>query len=737
MNTSSNAFSGSIKRFRHQNEDTGFFIAVAESNKAEHVVSGVSVGLGIGERVICKGAWTNTNWGPQFKAQDVQVEPPSNLEGIEMFLANSVPGIGKGFAKKLVGALGEEVFDVIESQPERLRDVPGIGKGRATSLVEAYKTRQSIRKVMVFLHSHGLGSKRAAQVYEKWGDEAVDQVTKNPYLLSRLIRGIGFLKADEVAMKLGISRESEFRVRAGLTHLLQQASKQGSCGLPYSILQEQAKDLLLVPYELIDLGIEQEIMAGTLIRDMAGPHECLFLRGVYNMEKELATRLLRHTSRIPVKPVHDPLATVTEIEAKLGLTLDPAQRDAAVLALSNNLTILTGGPGTGKTTISKVIIQGLQAAGLRVISLCAPTGKAAKRATEATGLPSGTVHRLLGFEPNGKFKHNEKNPLVADAIFIDEGSMLDVTMACALMRAIAANTRIIILGDKDQLDSVGAGKVLSDMIMSKALPCAFLKVIFRQAAASQIKTYAHMVNNGQVPPAKGKVPGEDFWHYDFTPVNPKDEDESKAKRMAMRDHLLGLVRSFAGSRKLDPIRDVQVLAPVYKGVLGVDALNVALQEVLNPSPVASLVHQGTRWGVRDKVMQQRNNYDKGVMNGDVGYILEVDLVKKEITVGYDDDVIACYTLSELDEIKLAYAFTIHKSQGSEFPVLIMPIDYSHFTMLFRSIVYTGITRAKKLCILLSNEMALKHAVTSVQSAERYTRLKEWLVAGLPEERLVH
>lgn len=735
MSQQSTTISGTIKRFRHQNDETGFFIAIIESGKVEQTIVGVATGIRVGERLTASGSWQSSAWGPQLKATNVKVEPPSNIEGVMMFLANSVPGIGKGLAKKLTDALGEAVFDVIENHPEKLKDVPGIGKGKAASIVESYSSQKAIRGVMVFLMSHKITSGLAAKVYQKYGDDSVRLITENPYRLSE-IRGIGFLRADEVAGALGVGPDSEFRVRAGVKHVLKVAETQGSCGLPIHLLQDEATKLMNVSYELIDVAVEHEVLAGNLVRDTCGEYEAVFLAPMHRAEQELATRLLRHASRVPVVPVHNPLASIATIEARLGFTLDPAQRDAAELALKNNLIVLTGGPGTGKTTISRVIIESLRLNGMNVIMMCAPTGKAAKRASEATGLDVKTVHRLLLNTPEGKFKHNEKAPLSADVILIDESSMLDVKLMLSLMKAITVNTRVIIIGDKDQLGSVAAGKVLGDILESKAIPAAYLKVIFRQAAASKIKTSAHLVNSGECPPAIGKEPGQDFWHYDFTPSNPKASDEEKAQmRVALRNQLMTLVQSFAAGTRFDPIKDVQVLAPMYKGDLGVNILNVMLQSILNPHPVAFLMHRDTRWGVGDKVMQQRNNYDKNAMNGDVGYIIEVDTVAKEITVEYDDDVIAVYKLAELEELRLAYAFTIHKSQGSEFPIVLMPIDYSHYTMLIRSIVYTGITRAKKLCVMLTHRGALKKAVETQQTAERYTRLAEWLRAGLPKEKM--
>lgn len=732
MSNTNTTVTGTVKRFRHQNDETGFVIAILDNGRAETTLVGVAPSLRIGEEVRATGAWASSNWGPQFKATDIRVEPPSTLEGMEMFLCNSVPGVGKGFAKKLLDAFGKDVFNVIEHEPDRLTTVPGIGKGRATSLVSAYDTQKAVRGIMVFLHSHGLSSKRAQKVFEKYGENAVEEITRNPYKLSE-IRGIGFLLADDVADKLKVARDSEFRVRAGIKHILKEAQSNGSCGLPYHMLQDACVNLMGVTYELIDTALAWEVTEGHLVKDMCGEHEAYFLANMHRAEKEVATRLLRHNSRIPVVPVRDPLKTIGEIEAQLKLTLDVVQRDAAELALKNNIVVLTGGPGTGKTTISNVIIRSLKASGMNNILMCAPTGKAAKRASEATGLEVKTVHRLLGFAPDGKFKHNEKNPLVADAILIDESSMLDVLNMRALLRAIQVNTRIIIIGDKDQLWSVGPGKVLADIIESKAIPTVLLKVIFRQAAVSKIKTSAHMVNNGMSPPALGKEPGTDFWHYDFTPLNPKDEEAGRAKRAELRQKLLDMVGSFKGSARFDPIRDVQVLAPMYKGSLGVETLNVALQEMLNPHPAKSLVHNGVRWGIGDKVMQQRNNYEKNAMNGDVGYVVDIDLEDRLVLIEYDDGIVATYTTSELEEVKLAYAFTIHKSQGSEFPIVIMPVDYSHYKMLIRSIVYTGITRAKKLLILLTHSGALKKSVETVQASERFTRLAEWLRAGLPEE----
>lgn len=715
--------SGVVKTLTFVNPETGYFVAKIEvAGKGERAVLGTAPVINIGEQLSATGKWESSKWGPQFKAVDVSLSAPTMLEGIEKYLSSAIPGIGKGFAKKLVEALGERVFDVIEKTPEKLSDIKGVGPKRAQALVESFKEQQAIRDIMVFLHKSGLSATRAKRVYDKYGDKAIDKIKENPYILCRDIWGIGFSIADEVARKQGIAPDSEYRIRAGIHHVLREATSQGSCGLPLTVVRDRASELLDQDYDNVNKCIDFELDAEGVILDRAGGEECLFLPVVYRNERYIASALWEHSQRPLLHTVQDMDDDINTVEVEMGIMLEDAQRHAVQVALNNMVCVLTGGPGTGKTTITKVILNVLAENGLDNIILAAPTGKAAKRAAEATGFQAKTVHRTLEFNREGGFTFNELNPLDCDALVIDEMSMVDVSMMAAICRALSPHTRLIIIGDVDQIPSVGAGKVLSDIIESGVLPTVRLSAIFRQAATSQIITNAHAINRGELPNL-GWEQGSDFCFSNFTPKN-KDEDEKRRVRDAIGREVLRLAQSM---HKLgfDPIRDVQILAPMRKGALGVEALNVQLQSVLNPDPPDVLELFGTKWGVGDKVMQLRNNYDKGVFNGDIGYVHAVSKESRMIAVDFEGTIVE-YKTNEFDELTLAYAFTIHKSQGSEFPVVVMPLDWSHYTMLKRNLFYTGVTRARKLCVVVGQAAAAQVAVKTAQNDERYTRLKECL-----------
>lgn len=722
---------GVVKTLTHVNPENGFFIAkILVNGRDEKTLLGTAPNISLGEIVKATGVWTTSKWGPQFKAAEVQLSVPTMVDGIEKYLASAIEGIGKGYAKKMVQAFGEQVFDVIENEPERLRTVPGIGPKRADSILAAYREQQAIRGIMVFLHTSGLSASRAKRVYDKYGEDAVEKIKANPYLLCRDVWGIGFTTADAVARKQGIAENSEFRVRAGIQHTLVEASGQGSCGLPLAEVRERSAELLgAVEYDLIDRCIELELMAKELVKDTSRGVDCLFLPRIYFQEKAIAEKLLKMAARSPIRPIKELEHSLVAAQVEIGLELELAQTQAVRVALASNVCVITGGPGTGKTTITRTILQILMDEGLTAINLCAPTGKAAKRASEATGHEARTVHRTLGVGPDGGFQFNENRLLDIDALVIDESSMLDVALMFALCSALPLTTRLIIIGDVDQLPSVGPGKVLADIIDSEAIPCVRLRAIFRQAATSHIIKNAHAINRGEMPDL-GWREGSDFCFTDISPKNPQSEDDKKKARGDIEKELLRLVRDMY-KLGFDPIRDVQVLAPMRKGLLGVESLNVKLQQMLNPRPNKTLELWGVRWCTGDKVMQRRNNYDKNVFNGDVGYIVDIDETRRIVEVDYDGQVTA-YKTNELDELTHAYAFTIHKSQGSEFPVMVMPLDMSHYMMLRRNLFYTGVTRAKKLCVVVGQRHAALMAVEKAQNEERYSRLRDWLELGLPK-----
>lgn len=721
---------GVVRTVTYHNEENGYFVVKVDVNGKEKTVTGSTPVIHVGELLTVTGSWASSKWGPQLKASKVDLSVPSDLEGIEKYLANAIEGVGKGYAKKLVQALGAEVFQVIEEEPERLRAIKGVGKAKAEAIVTGYNEKKGVRDIEVFLFQVGLSPKRAKRVFERYGANAVEKIKANPYLLCRDVWGIGFKTADEAARKQGIPLDSEYRVRAGIQHVLTEAQGRGSCGLPVDKALESASELLRLDYDIIEKCIGYEIEAGEVVRDTSNGVECLFSRKVYDAENELASLLLEHANRVVAHKIDDVDSAILEAELNLGITLDETQRDAVRAAVLSQVCVITGGPGTGKTTITQVILEVLQNHGFEPILLAAPTGKAAKRAAEATGFEATTMHRMLEVQRNGGFKYNSQQPLDADCVGLDETSMVDIFLCVSVLRALPARARLLIIGDENQLSSVGVGKVLGDIIASGAVPTVRLTKVFRQAAQSDIVRAAHTVNAGEMPEL-GYREGSDFHFQTIAPKNPKDELEKEKVRAQIEAEVLRLARDMY-KLGYDPIKEVQVLAPMRRGVLGFASLNVRLQSILNPTPAAMVEWNGSKWGTGDKVMQLRNNYEKSVFNGDIGYIESIDRQASVLVVQFDDRLVA-YKFSELDELSLAYAFSIHKSQGSEFPVVIMPVDTSHYMMLQRAVIYTGMTRARKLFVGVGQPLALQMAVRNAQNDERYTRLKELLQKGLPRE----
>lgn len=713
---------GVVKTVTFSNPENGYFVAKVQVGKLERTVVGNSPAINPGERLKASGKWESSNWGPQFKASEVLLFPPDMADGIERYLASAVEGVGKSFAKKLVEALGDKVFEVIENTPEKLRDIPGIGKKRAQSLVDAYKEQRAVRDIMVFLFKNGLPSSKAHAVHKRYGERAVETIRENPYVLCKDIHGIGFLTADKFARKMGIEERSDFRLEAGVMHLLTEASGAGSCGMPHGEVLSRGTELLGVDVEDVKRGIELALHAGRLTRDAAGTTECLFVTKLYETERDIAKMLLAKRDEPVARPILDVDHCILDAELSLGITLDEGQREAVKKALMSPLCIITGGPGTGKTTVTKVILHVLTENGITSTMLMAPTGKAAKRLSEASGVQSLTIHRALEVDAGGRFKRGPDNPLVAQMVQCDEFSMADVFLTYSLLRAIAHGTRVLLVGDQDQLPSVGPGRVLADMIESRVLPVARLTRVFRQGDGSTIKVNAHKVNSGEhITPADN---GADFRFLDYSPKNPKDPAQSEDARKALEEDLLRTVQNLY-KLGYDPLRDVQVLVPMRKGSLGTEALNTKLQNLLNPHPAQQLERNGMFWRTGDRVMQVRNNYTKEIFNGDVGFITSIDDTAKLLHVEFDGRTVE-YKFTELDELVLAYAFTIHKSQGSEFPVVVTPMTSAHYVMLRRNLLYTAMTRARKLFLLFGMQYSVNMAVDQNQTEERYSKLEDWL-----------
>ena len=712
---------GLVERVTFHNAENGFCVLRAKARGHRDLVTvvGHAAIISAGEWITASGEWTNDRThGQQFKARFLKTSAPSSIDGIEKYLGSGmIRGIGPVYAKKMVKAFGEKVFDIIEAEPDRLREVTGIGAVRAKRITDAWAEQKIVREIMVFLHSNGVGTARAVRIYKTYGADAVQVMTENPYRLARDIRGIGFKTADAIAMKLGIEKTAMIRLRAGISYALTEAMDEGHCGLPTEQLIPLAEELLEAPKELILTALELERSEGAVIADKVGETACTFLAGLYRAEQAIADRLIRIVNgRLPWAWI-DPDKAVPWVEKRSGLKLADSQRAAIRLALMAKALVITGGPGVGKTTIVNSILRILAAKDVKLL-LCAPTGRAAKRMTEATGVEAKTIHRLLEVDPKGGgFKRNADNPLDCDLLVVDEASMVDVMLMQALMKATPDDAALLIVGDIDQLPSVGPGQVLADIIGSGAVPVVRLTEVFRQAAASRIIVNAHRLNQGLMPDLKSPTGDSDFYFV------PAEDPETAVQR------ILELVKTRIPKRfGLNPIRDIQVLCPMNRGGVGARSLNIELQAALNPAGERKVERFGWTFAPGDKVMQIENDYDKEVYNGDIGYVGDVDPEAGELTASFDGRAVT-YGFGELDTLVPAYAATIHKSQGSEYPAVIIPVLTQHYTMLQRNLLYTGITRGKRLVVLVGQKKAIAIAVRNVSGRRRWSKLDEWLRLG--------
>jgi len=625
-----------------------------------------------------------------------------------------IRGIGPVYARKLVRAFAEKVFDVIEAEPDCLREVDGIGPVRAQRIVAAWAEQKVVREIMVFLHSHGVGTARAVRIFKTYGADAVQIMSENPYRLARDIRGIGFKTADAIAMKLGIEKTAMVRVRAGISYALTEAMDDGHCGLPADELLSLAERLLEVPIELVRTALDLERADGRVVADTVGETACVFLGGLHRAERNIADRLLGLSGGSLPWPRINPDKALPWVAERLKLTFADSQMAAIRQALACKALVITGGPGVGKTTIVKAILRILSAKGVKLL-LCAPTGRAAKRMTEATGFEAKTIHRLLEADPQGGgFKRGDDNPLDCDLLVVDETSMVDVLLMQALLKAVPQRAAMLIVGDVDQLPSVGPGQVLADIIQSGAVPVVRLTEVFRQAAQSRIVTTAHRINQGSIPDLSPPSTDSDFYF-----VNAEDPEVAVAR-------IVELVKTRIPRRfGLDPVRDIQVLCPMNRGGVGARALNLELQAAMNPAGERKVERFGWTFAPGDKVMQVENDYDKEVYNGDIGFVEDVDSEAGELTARFDDRIVS-YGFGELDMLVPAYAVTIHKSQGSEYPAVVIPVMTQHYAMLQRNLLYTGITRGKKLVVLVGQKKAIAISVSNVLGRRRWSKLSEWL-----------
>ena len=711
---------GSVERVTFHSEESGFCVLRIKARGHRELVTvvGHAAAVSAGEWITASGEWVNDRtYGPQFRSRFLKATAPTSTEGIERYLGSGmIRGIGPVYAKKLVGTFGERVFDVIETGPERLREVDGIGPVRADRITAAWAEQKAVREIMMFLHGHGVGTARAVRIFKTYGADAVQVMSENPYRLACDIRGIGFKTADAIAMRLGIEKTAMIRIRAGVAHALTEAMDDGHCGLPAEELLPLAAGLLEAPEDLVRTAIDEELAAGSVVADRVGDTPCVFLAGLHRAEQGIAGRLCRIAAGSLPWPRIDPDKALPWIEQRTGLTLARSQSAAVRLALSSKVLVITGGPGVGKTTIVNSILRILAAKGASLL-LCAPTGRAARRMTETSGFEARTIHRLLEVDPmSGGFRRDADHPVDCDLLVVDEASMVDVLLMHALLKAVPDHAALLIVGDIDQLPSVGPGQVLADVIASAAVPVVRLTEVFRQAAMSRIIVNAHRINDGTVPDLDKPDGESDFYFV------PADDPETAVPRV------LELVRTRIPRRfGLDPIRDIQVLCPMNRGGVGARSLNIELQAVLNPAGERKVERFGWTFAPGDKVMQTENDYDKEVYNGDIGRVDDVDPDLGEITARFDDRAVT-YGFGELDALAPAYATTIHKSQGSEYPAVVIPLMTQHYVMLQRNLLYTGVTRGKRLVVLVGQRKAIAIAVKAVSGRRRWSKLREWMHA---------
>ncbi|HUE95166.1 MAG TPA: ATP-dependent RecD-like DNA helicase, partial [Longimicrobiaceae bacterium] len=673
-----------------------------------------------GERVEATGAWKHDRvHGRQFEAETLAIDLPTTRQGIERYLGSGmIRGVGPHLAKLIVAEFGPKTLEIIETMPKRLERVSGIGKRRALMISESWREQKSVRDLMLFLAPHGVGAARALRIHKQYGANAVGLIRENPYRLADEVRGIGFRSADAIALSLGFDRSSPFRARAGIVWVLAEASSgNGHCAVPRDELIRSAGELLGVDAAVITEAIHAEVERRTLAEDQIRGREVVALTWLHRAEREIAQRLAGLASGAPPWPSFDVEKAIPWARKKLSIDFADEQAEALRTVLRSKVSVVTGGPGVGKTTLVNAILAILEVKDVDV-ELAAPTGRAAKRMTESTGRAARTIHRLL--EVNAKtleFGRNESNPLECDLLIVDETSMIDVPLMQSLLRAVPPESAVLLVGDVDQLPPVGPGQILADIIESKSVPVVRLTKIFRQAAASRIVINAHRVNQGLMPDLAAPPRDQETDFY-FVAVGGSEEAVAK---------LLQIVGTRIPRRfGLDPLRDIQVLAPMHKGLAGVRSLNTELQKLLNPAGLTSpdkLERLGNLFAPGDKVMQIENNYDKDVFNGDLGIIRSIDTEEGIVVVAYENAPVE-YTLEELEQIVLAYATTIHKAQGSEYPAVVIPLLAEHHVMLQRNLLYTAMTRGRRLVVLIGQQRAVATAVRQSKARMRWTKLRE-------------
>lgn len=699
---------GVVDKIVYENQENGFFVGRLRQSDMGPLITFVGnlMAVSPGETIRLKGGWIeDRRFGRQFRAVSAEVVLPTSAAGIEKYLGSGlIPGIGPTYARRLVDAFGVETLQVISEYPERLRKVPGIGRKRADQIRKAWNEQRASHDIMIFLQSYGISSAQAVRIHKQYGDGAVAALRTNPYRLARDISGIGFLSADKIARKMGIAADAPARIKAAMLHVLNTAGESGHVFYKGEELRRAASELLKLPGSDFQEMLDEMTGAGEIILEK----DSWYLPAMYHAECGCAERLKR-LLRAPLDHVPIQVENALKwVEKRVGIALSDEQREAVRVGVQAKVMVITGGPGTGKTTVIKSLMAIMEAKGVGYL-LAAPTGRAAKRMEAATGTEACTIHRLLEFSPvTGVFQRNENNPIETDMLVVDEASMLDIELAHALFRALHPGTRLILVGDVDQLPSVGPGNVLLDIIASGVIPVVRLKTVFRQAAQSGIIANAHRINRGEMP---------EFNDRDFFLIERQDPEKALDTIVEVAS------RRLASRFGMHPLRDVQILAPMRKGAAGVENINVALKQALNPD---GKVAPHRNFGVGDKVMQTKNNYELDVFNGDVGVVTVVDTDIGEIEVCFEDERRVLYPLDAADNLTTAYCTTVHKAQGSEYPAVVLSFLPQHYMMLQRNVLYTAITRGKKLVVIVGSAKAVAMAVHNSNIMRRNSNLTDRL-----------
>lgn len=702
-----------VERITYRNEENGYTVIKCKAKNYSDLVTvvGAMPDAHVGSVLSLEGFWKiDSKYGRQFSAEKWEETLPATVYGIEKYLGSGlIKGVGPKFAKRIVQKFGKDTLDVIEEQPDLLIEVEGIGRVRVERIKNSWQEQKEIKNIMLFLQGHEVSTSHATKIFKTYGRESIAVVKENPYRLADDIWGIGFKTADTIAGKLGIEKDRFIRLRSGILYTLNKLSESGHCFAVREQLIDTAVKLLDVESPELEITLDEMLRTGDVIRD----EEAIYLPPFYFSETGCAKRLL-NLLKAKREIDSDVNVVMEKVIRQTGISYDEIQMEAIRTAFVSKVMVLTGGPGTGKTTTTLGIISAYRESGAQII-LAAPTGRAAKRMSEATGMEAKTIHRLLEYKPPEGYQRNEENPLKGDVLILDECSMIDIILMYNLLKAVPEHMTLILVGDTDQLPSVGAGNVLKDIIESERVPVVRLTRIFRQAQGSRIIMNAHRINKGEPVDMRGGKDSDFFFAEEET-------NEGIVERL-VKYCTVNLPKYY----QVDALRDIQVLTPMQRGVTGAANLNQILQQAMNPEGPA-LRRGGTQYRLRDKVMQIRNDYDKEVFNGDIGTVVRVDLEDRELVVNFDGREIS-YDVTELDELTLAYATTIHKAQGSEYPIVVMPFSMSHFVMLQRNLLYTGVTRAKKIMVLIGEKKAVYYAIKNEKTTERNTKLAGRLGGG--------